>query len=189
MQNQLTNNLTRLGSAFAFAALTGCSTMSTPTLKDDACMVGHQVRNELFLAFVFKTDAPEEYSIPCREGKTAAQTAYVGQDAKGNLNPTGALFAVKYHQIIQDKIKAGAESGDQPTAKFYQDVSAFFGYFLQKIGGKTIDDIQSYVDQLQKTPAPSTPKPAPRCNAGSGVIRSCPSEPTVRTPAVQPTVQ
>jgi hypothetical protein len=185
MQNYAMNTLTRLGSAFAFAALAGCSTMSTTTLKDDACMAGHEVKNELFLAFVFKAKTPEQYLISCREGKTAAQTTYIGQDDKGNLNPTGALFAVKYHQIVQDKIKEGTENGDQTTAKFYQDVSTFFGYFLKKIGGKTIDDIQSYVDELKKTPAPATPKPPPRCGTGNGAIRSCPSEPTALAPVVQ----
>lgn len=185
MQNYVMNNLTRLGSAFALAALTGCTTMSTTTFKDDTCMIGHKTRNELFISFVFKADAPEQYSDACREGKTAAQTTYIGQDAKGNLSPTGALFAARYHQIVKDRIKEATESGDQTTAKFYQDVSTFFGYFLNKIGGKNIDDIQSYVEELKKAPTPSTPKPPPRCGAGGGIIRSCPSEPTASAPAVQ----
>lgn len=180
MQNHMMNSLTRLVPTFGLAALmAGCSTMSQPT--EQSCMVGHEVKNELFLAFVLKANSPDQYSVPCNEGKTAAQTTYIGQDAKGNLHPTGAMFALEFNKDVQNKIKASTETGDKDTHKFYQDVSNFFGFYLNKFGGMTIDKIQKYVEDLKAeqdtpTPTPEAPKLPPRCKPVAGVIRSCTPE-------------
>lgn len=178
MQNLSNKTSRRLVSIFALAALTGCSTVSGPTHKIDSCMVGHQYESiNQSLTLFFKANAPETYSVSCQEGRTAAQTTYIAQDAKGNLHPTGALFALEYNKDIQQKIKTSAEKGDESTGKFYKDVSYFFGYYLKSIGGMTLDKIQTYVDELKVQASAPAPKPAPRCGIVSGVIRSCVAEP------------
>lgn len=182
MLNHVTKALTTMGSAFAFAALTGCSTMSTPTLNEESCMVGHEVKNELFLAFYFKANSPQEYSTSCNAGRVAAQTTYIGRDAQGNLNPTAAVFALQFYQDVQENIKSAQETGDKRTAAYYQQIKNYFELYLRKMGGMDIKQIQDYVDQLAaKQNQPS--KFIPNCTTGSSIIRSCAASP--KEPVVQ----
>lgn len=193
MQNYLMNSFARVGSAVAFAALAGCSTMSNPTHRDNSCVVGEETTGLVLAAIPFKRDAAEEYSLSCREGRAAAQTTYVGKDVNGNLHPKSAVISLAFNKEVQDRIKTSIENGEGATQKYYQDVKYFFDFYLQKIGGQTVDKIQEYVDKLKAdaaiaraqaaaaSQAPAAPKPAPRCGTGNGVIRSCPPE-SVKTP-------
>ena len=169
--------------------------MSKPTHRDDSCIVGEETNGLVLAAIPFKRDAAEEYSMSCREGRAAAQTTYVGKDANGNLHPKSAVISLTFNKEVLDRVKASTENGERAAQKYYQDVKYFFDFYLQKIGGQTVDKIQEYVDKLKADAAiaraqaaapqaPAAPKPAPRCGTGNGVIRSCPSE-AVKSPTLE----
>jgi|GEM_PF-3861106 len=183
MNSKITPILARLGTAFTIAAASaGCSTLQTSNLHEGGCKVGVSTQSQLLLIFSATSTSSEEFSKSCSEGKTAAYTSFIGRNEKNELSIGGALFALEYHKLLQEKI----ETGKEEEKLFFKDVKNYFNHFLN-VGGTNIENIKKYVDELiesakkrQNERAPATPEqssvsappqPAPRCSGD--IFRVC----------------
>lgn len=176
MQNFIKTRLTRLGSAFAFAALTGCSSMPTQTIVDEKNCMFEEKNGGTVLAIPYNSTSGKKYSRSCREGEAAAKIAYLGKNEQGQLNWKSALTALAFDKEVKENIKASQEKGDQEQLKHYTQMKESFDSNLKKMGGLTIEDILNYVKELRARNSGPVPKSVPICT-GTGAIRSCPADP------------